>query len=123
MNLEIKFNIELTYEDLFINYNNKQYFLVIFADSNEPTHLFQFLIGNLFLKKYDITFDSDRKIIGFYEKNKKYENRTFWFFLLFLILIGLFLYLLFLIKQYKKRFIKKINAHELMDDQNFYPLK
>ena len=123
MNLEIKFNIELTYEDLFINYNNKQYFLVIFADSNDPTHLFQFLIGNLFLKKYDITFDSDRKIIGFYEKNKKYENRTFWFFLLFLILIGLFLYLLFLIKQYKKRFIKKINAHELMDDQNFYPLK
>ncbi len=123
LNFEIKFNIELTYEDLFINYNNKKYFLVIFADSNEPTYLLQFLIGNLFLKKYDVTFDSDRKIIGFYDKNKKNENRTLWFVLLFMILIVLFLYLLFLIKKYKKRFIKKINAHELINEPNFIPLK
>ena len=123
-NSEIDFNIEFTYQDLWFEYNNKKYFLVVFPKSDEFEHYMRFLFGNLFFKKYDVSFDADRKIVGFYDKNKKTNDKHFyWILLFFVILIGIFVYLIFLIKKYKKRFIKKKSAHELEEDGFFQIIK
>lgn len=123
-NSEIQFNFEFTYEDLWIEYNNKKFFLVVFPISDELEFYLRFLIGNLFFKKYDVSFDADRKIVGFYDKNKKYhDNHFYWFLLFFAILIGIFLYLISVIKKYKKRFIKKKSAHELEEEGFFQIMK
>ena len=57
---------ELNYKDLFREYNDKIYFLVIFSQS--PQKFFE--IGKIFLKKYTFTFNQDTKLIGYYIKAK-----------------------------------------------------
>ena len=86
--------------------------------------LLRILVGNIILKKYDITFDSDRKIVGFYDKNKKSGSSKFFYVLLIIvILIGAFIYLISFIKKNKGRIIKKKTALELEDDGFFTSIK
>ena len=107
-----------------MEYNNKKYFLVVFPDSTELEFYLSFLMGNIMFKKYDVTFDADRNIVGFYDKNKKYGNSNkFLYLLFFAILIGAFLYFISLIKKYRKRLVKKKLAHELEEEGFFSSLK
>ena len=123
-NSELSFDIEFTYKDLWFEYNNKLYFLVAFPESFDTDDLLRFLIGNIIFKKYDISFDSDRKIVGFYDKSKNSTSSKFFYVLLILvILIGAFLYLISFIKKYKPRLIKKKTALELEDDGFFTNMK
>ena len=122
--IELSFNLEFTYEDLWMEYNNKKYFLVVFPDSTETEFYLSFLMGNIMFKKYDVTFDADRNIVGFYDKNKKYGNSNkFLYLLFFAILIGAFLYFISVIKKYRKRMVKKKLAHELEEEGFFSSLK
>ena len=59
---------ELTYEDLFIEVNDKYYFLIIFPDD----HALQWIFGIPFLKKYQFIYDYDSYTIGYYINY--YEN-------------------------------------------------
>ena len=72
-------NFTLTYKDLFRKIGNYYYFLILF---NEDIKEWNF--GHIFLKKYVMVFDIDKKTIGYYyqgskkneQNNKKYINYT-----------------------------------------------
>ena len=68
---ELQYTFELTYEDLFIENDGKFYFLICFNTFNE---LNEWYIGNLFLRKYNLLFNYDSKIISFYNPNIASDN-------------------------------------------------
>ena len=58
---------ELTPNDLFVQIGQEFFFLVVF-NKNNPTS--SFLLGNIFIKKYFLSFDSTSKNILFYQENE-----------------------------------------------------
>lgn len=64
------FTFELSYKDIFIEYNGKYICLIWFYMREREN----WRLGKPFLKKYFFSFNSDRKIIGFYNPNKKAIN-------------------------------------------------
>ena len=64
--IEFNYTFELDYEDLFIEKNGKFWFLIVFDSYFD---LDQWYFGNLFLQKYNFTFDIENKLIGFYNPN------------------------------------------------------
>ena len=107
--------------DLFVDYNDKKYFLCVFLE-NENRDDNDWVLGIPFVKKYNFVFDHDSKIIIFYEKDYEIRknNRKIgwvaWIFIVILIIITslLTLYLLFKIIFRPK----KIIANELEDSFN-----
>ena len=58
------------YSDLFIKYNSKYYFLIIFKANNINLKIKGvWALGEPFYKKYTFTLNIDEKIIGFYNPN------------------------------------------------------
>ena len=103
----LKINFELGYKDLFIKENDIFYFLIFF----EKISSFKWILGEPFLKKYQLIINPQEGIIGFYNFIGKKNNLFFIFliilcFICILILSGLIFKLLF----FKK---KKIKANEL----------
>ena len=64
----IKFN--LNSKDLFMEYNNKIFFMVAFGVYIDKHKI---ILGYPFLKKYDIIFDLDKRHLGFYNFKIKYK--------------------------------------------------
>ena len=117
-NLEMKYNLTFNYEDLFFNYNDKNYFFIVFE---KPFNSYQnWIFGKPFFKKYLILFDGDKKLIGLYKNYSKSINVNFlWIiiFILVLILIGAFIYIKYLLSLNKR----KIRANELEDNYEYLP--
>lgn len=109
--------IELTYNDLFYEYNNKLYFLIAFTKSSF------WRLGVQFFKKYRLIFNQDKRIIGIYDKkySKNNVNNIFkWAILIILTSIIIFLYINIKNKRFLKLFkTKKITANELEDNINY----
>ena len=123
---EYEFCFEFGYKDLFREKNDKLYFLIYF-NSNNPTNRFTF--GQIFLKKYLLTFNYDNKMIGFYNKNKNESNEedidendernnliTYIILLIFAFILVFFLGCLVGKKIYQAR---KRKANELLDDHDY----
>ena len=73
-NSELK--IELNYNDLFYEYNDKYYFMIYFPSQ---TYSYYFILGKVLFKKYTLTFNHDTKRIGYYKEdnnNNKKENEN-----------------------------------------------
>ena len=72
---QLGFCFEFNYEDLFKEKDDKIYFLVYF---NLKDNYFssRFVLGQILIKKYTLTFNYDTKLIGFYDKSKKVEANT-----------------------------------------------
>ena len=134
---ELQVNFDLSFEDLFMTFDDRIYFLVIFrtSKSNKEKENEVWELGIPFLKKYQITFNSDTKKIGYYinlkldnnndstikktESNKNYSFslRTF-----LEIIIG-FIFLFLLIYLLKKLYFNKIKQrrpYELQDEYYDY---
>ena len=60
---ELQYTFELNYEDLFFEKEGQFWFLITFSTFNEIT---EWYIGNIFLRKYNLLFNYDSKIISFY---------------------------------------------------------
>lgn len=75
-NIELNYEFELTYEDLFFEKDELLYFLIIFYDYPDEVqnYFFSYIsrweFGTPFLKKYFFTYDYDGKYIGFYNSKK-----------------------------------------------------
>ena len=117
INNNLNFNFTFTYEDLFMEYGNKYYFLIVFKSNR---NIWSF--GNIFFKKYQITFDKEKKIFGLY---KKYHNTSFnfspW---LYICILGFFLIISLLLIIYLIRLLmkkRKIRANELEDQFEYIP--
>ena len=61
--------LSLDYNDVFVEYNNKIYFLIIFKEAINTI----WRLGKIFMKKYPLIFDYDQRVISFVHL-KKYGN-------------------------------------------------
>ena len=105
----LNMNFEMTYKDLFFEKNGIFYFLVYF----EKITNFKWILGDIFLKKFQIIIDFQNGIIGFYSSIGK-KNKFLFIFILCILIICIFILsaLIFKLLFYK---IKKIRVNELED--------
>ena len=138
LNFELKsinYNFTFFGKDLFFQENNKKFFKILFLfDLNINFWYF----GHDFLKKFNIRFDHERKLLYIplkantnNDEKNKIDNDSFsllnlvkkwqfWLcFFLILIIIGLILFIFIYIKKYPKK--KKV--YELDDADDFYDYK
>ena len=113
---ELNYTFVLTYTDLFIKDNDKYIFGIVF-DDNDFQYNSVWVFGHIFLKKYFLTFDLDKRIIGLYTKIEKYESnwRLIFDVVLIVLILCLSLYILFHLKK-----PRKIRANELQEDNYEY---
>ena len=106
---ELNYTFEFNYNDLFILKDDIYYCLIIFDINNKRVN---WRMGKPFFKKYQLSFETDRKLIGFYIRKKKIN--ILWIIIICLILIIIFLIIL-MIRKYLNM-PRKIRANELNDD-------
>ena len=116
---DIEYQFTLTYKDLFIEKDNEYIFAIVF-DNNTFNINPIWILGKPFMKKFQLVYDLDRKIIGMYkENNNNVENSNKYIIyivalsILGIIVVGLVIYIIFIIKKPRKN-----KAFEL-DDDNF----
>ena len=74
-NIDINHIFEMTGEDLFIELNNIYYFKIIFPEKNTESK--RWILGKIFLRKYNARFCPSSRMIGFYIKpNGGAVNKT-----------------------------------------------
>ena len=126
--IELEYTFELSFKDLFIE-NNGKYWLLLVTD-NYRTDIW--ILGNIFLKKYQFTFNLESKEIGYYnpnlekkENNKEKDSSKIILYILLilalLVIIGFIAYFV-KIKLYPK-VLKKKRANELDDDFDYVSQK
>ena len=124
------FIFELTYKDLFIEYNNRILFLIIYNQYGPDF----WSLGKIFMRKYPFIFDYDKKTINFlniYKIDKsnndnntqENENNSFWNYLkiiiiIILVIIGIIFGIL--IGKFLWNNNRKKRANELDDDDFEY---
>ena len=132
-NREMNMNFSLNYKDLFYEFENKIYFLVVFP--RYPIIVKHWYIGKPFFIKYKLFFDKDKKTIGLYnnftnennddddEKNPiiilRYKSSTIYIvIIIFLIIVLIGLLYFFLIKKKSG----KLKANELEAKFTYIPI-
>jgi phosphotransferase system glucose/maltose/N-acetylglucosamine-specific IIC component len=101
-----------------MKYKNKYYFLILFK-----WYIDKWNFGYPFFKKYQIFFDSDKKIFVLYPNKSNSNNWNFspWIlvFVFALLFIITLIILLIFIKYFKQK--RKIRANELEDNFEYLP--
>ena len=118
---ELEYDFKFNYKDLFINFNNRKYFLITYK-INSMTATF----GKPFFKKYTIVFNPDNKQIGHYikeeqmseEKAEKSYLKTIIFLLIIIILVIIISFLGYLLNKILKR---KKRKNELDENFDYFP--
>ena len=126
-NKEMNFNFSLNYKDLFYEFENKIYFLIIFPVYSLTVEYW--FVGKPFFLKYKLFLDKDKKIIGLYENYNdnceeikiiilKKDNiiEIIIIVLLIIVLLGVLYYFLVIKKS------RKIKASELEEKFNYIPM-
>ena len=131
-NIDLNYIFELTSKDLFIEEDNKLFFMIFINKLNSQKWSF----GEIFLKKYYFTFNQDKKLIGFYIKsnsdenhennnyNKDIKEKSYNGIIILIVGIGLLIIeaIVVIIWIWKKKcgIIRKKRANELIDDDYDY---
>ena len=109
----------LTYKDLFIKYNNEYIFVILSdedIDAKDPT----WILGKPFMKKYELVYDLDRKIIGLYKEGKinseEKSGVNIFLIILVVILIIVVIGLIYFIIYYLRKPKRRVNE---LNDENF----
>ena len=125
--LELNYTFELSHKDLFEVKGDKKFFLIIFDNTSH----YPWKLGKLFLEKYFFNFETDSKLIGFYNNlipnesidEKEKNNYNIWKWILWssiVIIVGIVGFVIgFSIKKIKR----KKRANELEDDDYEYKQK
>ena len=115
-NKELEYNFTLDYRDLFKEYDGKYYFLIVF----QRNYNIDWTFGKLFFIKYQFIFDTENKIIGFYNQDYQIKKKNFYFF--FIVIFSLLFLILILIYIYFSKFkIRKIRLNEIDDGFDYSP--
>jgi len=128
-----------TYNELFKLYNDRLYFMIIFKDEKFPAYFPQWIMGEIFLRKYLTSFNYDSKTISFYRNqvneiniksqiinnpnnnnNNNNLNLSKYIRVFIEILMGLFIIFILYILYRKYRHSRKILANELEDSNYAY---
>ena len=106
---KLDYIFELNFNDVFKIINNKLYFLIVFSNNLKK----DWVLGNPFLKKYQIIFNQEESIIGFYDDKIKLQNGI-------LILTGIFsiLMIILVINQYCKVRDREVNRRKYGQKEN-----
>ena len=112
-NKDFEYSFEINYKDLFYEHEKKIYFLIFFSSSEYD----RWTLGKPFFKNYQIIFEPDRKLIGFYN-GKSFKFLTFSWIIVYILGIIIILLGSYMIYKYKKLPIR-IKAKEL-DDNEIY---
>ena len=109
----------LTGEELFKEFNSNLLFMIVFKEFNYK----YWTLGNIFMRKYNLFFDNDKKIMGCFDVdyNKKGRNsfavffgKIKWYlFILVGIVVGFFLG-----KKLRDK-ARKLRANELEDNYEY----
>lgn len=70
--LEFEMNFTFSGEELFYEGNDYYYFKLNFMENSQGG----WVLGQLFLKKYQFVYDNDEKTIGYYNNNRKSKNNN-----------------------------------------------
>ncbi len=122
-NAELEYDFVFTYEDLFITYKNRRYFLITYKKSSVT------ILGKPFFRKYTMVFNPDNKQIGHYIKveNKNNENDnendTKKIIPIIIIVILIIIIIILGIAIFKLFGRKKRKKNELDDDYDYIPEK
>ena len=123
---EFSYNFSLDKNDLFVDYNNKKYFLCVFLENNSGSTYYsvkRWVFGIPFVKKYSFVFDHNSKKILFYQINswqntgKGKISAFVWVIIVILGIIAALAFIYLLIKIIFRP--KKIQANELEDSFNY----
>ena len=120
---ELSFTFNLDYNDLFLESNDKIYFLIVYKEMLKPV----WKLGKIFMRKYPFIFDQDKKTISFVYLNKFLEQKgvteknylkTFKDFCLYsLLFVGIFIGLFIGRRLWNKH--RKLKANELEDNFDY----
>ena len=111
----INYSFNFTSQELFIKNNNKYVFSIVFINNEEIKY---WIMGEKFLRKYQLIFDLDKKIIGFYTHSK--ESSSFYIIIILLVIFIVITMLLLLYIFFRLKKPRKIRANELLDDNYDY---
>ena len=115
-NKNLDMNFTLSYKDLFYKFENKYYFLIVFYQNKRN---YNWIFGSPFLKKYQMIFDKDKKVISIYENDDK-KNFSFVYIIIF-ILIVIIIFLVFYIVFYLFKNKRKLRANEIEENFDYLP--
>ena len=108
-------NFTLNEKDLFYYFEKRNYFLIVFS----VKYNYDWILGSPFLKKYQMIFDKDKKIISTYEPNDSFEF-SFIFVIIFLLLVIIF-FLSIYISFYLIKKKRKLRVNEIEDNYEYLP--
>ena len=118
---ELEYDFVFNYNDLFINYNNRNYFLITYKINSMTT-----IFGKPFFKKYTIVFNPDNKQIGHYIKEeqilseKKEEKNKLKIILFIIIILVLIIIMLFLGYFLNKIIRRKKRKNEIDEEFDYF---
>lgn len=126
---EFNYTFELSYLDLFVEYNGKYWFLIVLMKGNEDNWFF----GSIFFRKYQFVFNPDSKMINFYDINitdeinignedKNKNGKLMYFLVIFGIIISWIIFIvlgIYIGKYIYKKYNKKLRANELDDKYEY----
>ena len=117
--MENNFTFILNPSDLFMLYNDRYYYLVHFLKySNDNS----WSLGISFLRKFNLVFDQDKKVLGYYKLNEKTFNENLFLKILLIIALIIIIILIILLIYYKTlKQIRKIRANELETNVEYIP--
>ena len=117
--MENNFTFILNPSDLFMLYNDRYYYLVHFLKySNDNS----WSLGISFLRKFNLVFDQDKKVLGYYKLNEKTFNENLFLKILLIIALIIIIILIILLIYYKTlKQIRKIRANELETNIEYIP--
>ena len=123
---EFSYNFTLDKNDLFVDYNNKKYFLCVFLENDSGSTYYsvkRWVFGIPFVKKYNFVFDHNSRKILFYQINFEditRKGKVSAFVWIIIVLLGIIAALAVIYLLFKIIFRpKKIQANELEDSFNY----
>ena len=93
--------------------NNKLIFLIHFGNDENIWKL-----GEMFIKKYQLIYNYDKKIIGLYTKTLE---KSYIHYYIYSLLVLMIIILLFCLIMNRKKVFRKIRANELEDSYDYFP--
>jgi hypothetical protein len=109
----INYTFELNATDLFVEINDRLYFLMNFANNDE----YKWVLGSPFLLKYNFTYDFDSKSVGMYFGTKEKPKEGFnmvWIAVIIsatiIVILGVVIFIVI------KKFPRKTRANELKEN-------
>ena len=109
-NQEMNIFFNFTYEDLFIEKNNQIFFLIVFSKEDKK----DWVLGRIFMKKYQFMYDLNRKLFGYCTKKNK--SHSIIFIIINIILAIIIIFLLLYLKKILKNKKKLLYAKELKEE-------